>query len=83
LEDARRKLCSQQKGTTQMPGFVTVQAAAEMLGVCRGSIYPLWWRGELDTVKVGRRRLVSEASIARAKVMLTTPDYSRNRTSTA
>lgn len=42
---------------------VTVDSAKKALGVGRTTIYELINSGKLDTVKIGRRRLVKAASI--------------------
>lgn len=42
--------------------FMTVQAAADELGVSRYSIYQLMWSGAVQSVKVGRcRRIVRQS----------------------
>jgi cell division protein YceG involved in septum cleavage len=46
-----------------MPGYKDVRDAVRMLGVTRATVYAMKWRGEIDTIKVGKYRLVSEASI--------------------
>jgi excisionase family DNA binding protein len=48
-----------------MPGYKDMRDTARMLGVARATIYHMIWRGEIDTIKVGKLRLVSEASIRR------------------
>jgi len=37
--------------------------AAEMIGVGRTKIYDLLWRGEIDSVKIGSRRLIKISSL--------------------
>lgn len=44
--------------TGEEPLFLTVEAAAHKLGLSRALVYPLVMRGDLQTVKVGRRRVV-------------------------
>lgn len=41
----------------------SVDSAASALGVCRASIYNWIREGKIETVKVGRRRLVKVSSI--------------------
>ena len=41
-----------------------VEAVMERLGVGRSKVFELMASGELRSVKVGRRRLVSEAALA-------------------
>ncbi|WP_273303517.1 helix-turn-helix domain-containing protein [Sphingomonas ursincola] len=47
------------------PLLISVQEAARMLAVGRTSIYELINSGELETKKLGRRRLVTIDSIRR------------------
>jgi predicted site-specific integrase-resolvase len=48
------------------PGYLKLVDAARMLGITRATVYHYMWRGEVDTIKVGMYRLVSEESIQRA-----------------
>lgn len=43
--------------------LVTVNAAAEMLGVCRNTVYNLIRSGKLASVQIGRARRVTTSSI--------------------
>lgn len=47
------------------PLFVSITEAAKALGLGRTSVYELIRTGELETRKMGRRRLVTVASIKR------------------
>lgn len=47
------------------PFTVSISEAAEALGLVRTTIYALINDGQLDTIKVGRRRLVKLESIHR------------------
>ena len=47
------------------PLLVSVQEAARMLGIGRTSIYQLINSGELQTMKLGRRRLITIESLRR------------------
>lgn len=47
------------------PLFVSITEAAKALSLGRTSVYELIRLGELDTRKMGRRRLVTVASIKR------------------
>ena len=47
------------------PLFVSISEAAKALSLGRTSVYELINAGELDTRKMGRRRLVTVASIKR------------------
>lgn len=42
---------------------LSMQEAADTLGVSRGYAYILWGRGELQTFTLGRRRMVSVDSL--------------------
>jgi excisionase family DNA binding protein len=50
---------------TQQRRTVTVEQAAEMLGISRGSAYTLAKSGALPTVRLGRRLLVPKAAMDR------------------
>ena len=43
--------------------FVSVNALAQRLGLCRESVYQLLWSGQIPSVKFGRRRLVSASEV--------------------
>lgn len=45
------------------PLTVSISTAAQSIGICRASVYNLINRGELEAVKVGRRRLIKMDSI--------------------
>jgi excisionase family DNA binding protein len=47
------------------PLFISIIATAQTLSIGRTSVYELIKDGKLDTIKMGRRRLVSVASIKR------------------
>ena len=47
----------------ETPKVVSIEEAAGMLGIRRTALYGLIQRGEVRTHKVGRRRVVSVASI--------------------
>lgn len=47
------------------PLFVSVNEAGKALNIGRTSIYELMRSGELETIKMGRRRLVKVASLRR------------------
>ena len=47
------------------PLFVSINQTAKALSIGRTSVYELINSGELDTKKMGRRRLVTVASIKR------------------
>ncbi|MEE9201814.1 MAG: helix-turn-helix domain-containing protein [Dehalococcoidia bacterium] len=44
---------------------LTVPQAAQALGICRGTAYEAARRGELPTVRIGRRLLVPRAALER------------------
>jgi excisionase family DNA binding protein len=48
---------------TEGPLLLSVKDAATQLGISHGSIYELMNRGELEYVRVGRRRLVSRDAL--------------------
>lgn len=54
-----------QKGTAMDPLLISVQEAARTLSVGRTSIYQLIKSGELETMKLGRRRLITIQSLRR------------------
>ena len=45
------------------PLLLTVEQAAQSLQISRASIYPLLQRGEIQSIKIGRRRLIPPASL--------------------
>lgn len=45
------------------PHFTSIPEAAEVLGIGRSKTYELIGEGKLETVRIGRRRLVTVASI--------------------
>jgi excisionase family DNA binding protein len=45
--------------------YHTIKEATRMLGVTRATVYHMKWRGEIDTIKAGKNRLVSDSSIRR------------------
>jgi excisionase family DNA binding protein len=47
------------------PLLISVQEAARMLSIGRTSIYQLMNSGELETMKLGRRRLITIESLRR------------------
>ncbi|MGE0652802.1 MAG: helix-turn-helix domain-containing protein [Alphaproteobacteria bacterium] len=51
---------------TTQPGRLvyTIQEAGALLGLCRNSAYDAARRGELPTIRIGRRLLVPKAAIA-------------------
>ncbi len=44
--------------------YISIREAGSALGVSRSTIYRLMECGELETVKIGRRRLVRRETIA-------------------
>lgn len=54
----------------QLPPTISVERAAEILGVSRSSAYRAAKRGEIPTFKIGRRLLVPTAKL----VVLLRPD---------
>ena len=49
----------------QEPATLTVEQAAEMLGVSRNSAYAGVARGELPVIRVGKRLLIPRAALQR------------------
>jgi len=45
------------------PLTCSVKSAAAAIGVCRASLYTMMKTGQIETVKVGGRRLVKIASV--------------------
>ena len=48
---------------TITPLLHQIPAAARRLGICRAMLYKLIASGDISTIKIGRRRLVSENAI--------------------
>ena len=44
--------------------LLTINEVAELLRISRWSVYQLIWSGRLDTLTIGRRRLVRPAAYA-------------------
>jgi excisionase family DNA binding protein len=44
---------------------LTVEEAAQVLGIGRNSAYEAAWRGEIPTIKIGRRLVVPRAALDR------------------
>lgn len=53
----------QKTDVTQKPLLYGMEESAEMLGVKRTTMYDLAARGEVKTVSIGRRRLVTADSL--------------------
>ncbi|WP_141564435.1 helix-turn-helix domain-containing protein [Mycolicibacterium palauense] len=49
----------------QQPQLLTIREAAEALRVCEATLYGMMRRGELVTVKFGRRTLIERQEISR------------------
>ena len=43
--------------------LVTVEEAAQLLSVNRSTVYDMLGRGDLPSIKIGRRRLISRQSL--------------------
>lgn len=56
----------------QMPLLITTRDACAMLGIKNTTLYQLIKEGRLDTIKLGRKRLVKVASAHRLIDELTT-----------
>jgi excisionase family DNA binding protein len=52
-----------QNGQKQLPPTLTVEQAATLLGISRGLAYEAARRGELPTIRLGRRLLVPRAKL--------------------
>jgi excisionase family DNA binding protein len=48
---------------TAMPATMTIPEAAELLGISRSAAYRAVTRGELPTIRIGRRLLVPTAKL--------------------
>jgi excisionase family DNA binding protein len=57
------------------PLVLTVEQAAQLLGISRGLAYEAARRGELPTIRIGRRLLVPRARLLQ---MVGTPDVPQN-----
>jgi excisionase family DNA binding protein len=55
---------AQHAGTSERK-TVTVDEAAKILGISRGGAYEAVKRGEIPTIKIGRRLLVPKAALDR------------------
>ena len=79
----RAELAAKAPPQPGLPRLVSVEAAAQALGLARSSVYRLVSDGALRTVKVGGRRLVSEAAlaefIAHAEALASSPEHSISR----
>lgn len=51
--------------TNEAKATVTIEEAAEILGIGRGSAYEAARRGEIPTLKIGKRLLVPKAQLER------------------
>ena len=56
--------------TALAEGLLTVEEAADWLRVSRWSVYNLIRGGQLRTIKIGRRRLVTRAALAECVELL-------------
>jgi excisionase family DNA binding protein len=56
--------------TALADGLLTVEEAADWLRVSRWSVYNLIRGGQLRTIKIGRRRLVTRAALAECVELL-------------
>ena len=63
LAEALLEVARAEAATAERPKVVSVEEAAAMLGIRRTALYALMGHGKVRTHKVGRRRLVSVASI--------------------
>ena len=54
----------------QSDGLLTIEEAADWLRISRWSVYNLIRGGQLQTLKIGRRRLVTRAALAECVEML-------------
>jgi excisionase family DNA binding protein len=59
---------------TLPPRFVSIKDACAALGISRATFYRLADAGTLETVKLGRRRLVSVAGLDRFEASLLSAD---------
>lgn len=49
---------------TAQEQLLTINEVAELLRISKWSVYQLIWSGQLDTLKIGRRRLIRPAAYA-------------------
>ena len=49
---------------TSQERLLTINEVADLLRISRWSVYQLIWSGQLQTLKIGRRRLVRPAAYA-------------------
>jgi excisionase family DNA binding protein len=49
---------------TTQERLLTLNEVADLLRISRWSVYQLIWSGQLDTLTIGRRRLVRPAAFA-------------------
>jgi excisionase family DNA binding protein len=49
---------------TAQEQLLTIKEVADLLRISKWSVYQLIWSGQLDTLKIGRRRLVRPAAYA-------------------
>lgn len=56
---------SSDPGRPITPLLISIEQAAAALGVSRANLYEIMARGEIDTVRIGRRRLVRVRDLER------------------
>ena len=49
---------------TSQERLLTINEVADLLRISRWSVYQLIWSGQLQTLKIGRRRLIRPAAYA-------------------
>jgi excisionase family DNA binding protein len=49
---------------TTQERLLTINEVADLLRISRWSVYQLIWSGQLQTLKIGRRRLIRPAAYA-------------------
>jgi excisionase family DNA binding protein len=49
---------------TAQEQLLTINEAANLMRISKWSVYQLIWSGQLDTLKIGRRRLIRPAAFA-------------------
>jgi excisionase family DNA binding protein len=49
---------------TSQEQLLTINEVADLLRISRWSVYQLIWSGQLQTLKIGRRRLIRPAAYA-------------------
>jgi excisionase family DNA binding protein len=47
-----------------MEHYATVNETCDLLGVCRSEVYNKIWRRELTSDRIGKRRMISRASVS-------------------